>query len=429
MCLHPRIIINPMLPELMAKHRCLMFGTRLINVENSYRLLYQFDWSKFSVMGKGINKENYRDYVVVDKETGEFFNVYMEVPCGKCELCKNSKVNSFVERCRMETQLYDNQPWFVTLTYDNEHLPIDGLSVRDVQLFLKRFRITLQRKGYGDAVRYCVVGEYGKKGRAHYHMILWNIKTYTPEAYEKVGTILRDTWKNGFVQHRLIDAKDDKAFYYTAKYLRKDVVVPFGCNGTFCCSSRRNGGIGARFIDRCTSAIRRTLNINYQYLDKFTQKLRPFLWYPYMVKRIFPSFCRKVPKLFRDALRDFSCYMSLAYHRYSHTKVYETFREQYEDLYARYHKEFFMPWMKFKEIPNYMRIHIKDLWCRLAECSRICQVYATQFKSFAPFRKVEAQRDAFMSKLTRYDREVDMDLRLNMIRKMTARSRALLVLD
>lgn len=63
---------------------------------------------------------------------------------------------------------------FVTLTYDDEHLPEDqGLDVRDFQLFAKRLR----KARAGDRVRYFHCGEYGEMGnRPHYHALLFNVE-------------------------------------------------------------------------------------------------------------------------------------------------------------------------------------------------------------------------------------------------------------
>lgn len=60
---------------------------------------------------------------------------------------------------------------FVTLTYADEFLPHDlGLSVRDVQLFLKRTRKNMGR------FRYFLTGEYGdENNRPHYHALLFGI--------------------------------------------------------------------------------------------------------------------------------------------------------------------------------------------------------------------------------------------------------------
>lgn len=64
---------------------------------------------------------------------------------------------------------------FVTLTYDDEHLPANrSVDPRDMQLFLKRLRENV----YPRRVRFYGVGEYGDVTyRPHYHLALFNLDT------------------------------------------------------------------------------------------------------------------------------------------------------------------------------------------------------------------------------------------------------------
>lgn len=78
---------------------------------------------------------------------------------------------------------------FVTLTYDQEHLPEDlCVSKREAQLFLKRLR-----KHLGRSIRYYLVGEYGtQSGRPHYHAIIFGVSDLDTPHIEKA-------WQKGFV--------------------------------------------------------------------------------------------------------------------------------------------------------------------------------------------------------------------------------------
>lgn len=58
--------------------------------------------------------------IPVDKDS--FFHAY-DVPCGKCEWCLQQKKSSYYLRCLHEYNRCNLQALFVTLTYDDKHLP------------------------------------------------------------------------------------------------------------------------------------------------------------------------------------------------------------------------------------------------------------------------------------------------------------------
>ena len=48
-------------------------------------------------------------------------------PCGKCAGCIRSYRNVWITRAILESYCHDaNRNFFVTLTYDAEHAPVDG---------------------------------------------------------------------------------------------------------------------------------------------------------------------------------------------------------------------------------------------------------------------------------------------------------------
>ena len=91
-----------------------------------------------------------------------------EVPCGHCIADRIAYSREWTVRLMHELDDWD-RAGFVTLTYDNEHLPCDGSISKDVmQKFLKRFRKRLD----GAKIKYFLCGEYGDPKntfRPHYH--------------------------------------------------------------------------------------------------------------------------------------------------------------------------------------------------------------------------------------------------------------------
>ena len=93
-------------------------------------------------------------------------NVFL-LPCGKCEACRRNYAETWAVRCTLEAMCHDYN-YFVTLTYDDNHLPYGDK--RDIDLFLDR----LEGKGHVNKVRYFICKEYGEmSGRLHYHAILF----------------------------------------------------------------------------------------------------------------------------------------------------------------------------------------------------------------------------------------------------------------
>ena len=91
------------------------------------------------------------------------------VPCGQCSGCRLEYSRQWAMRCLDEAKMHSENS-FITLTYDDAHLPVDkSLDKRVFQLFMKRLRKALRKK-----VRYYHAGEYGERvGRPHYHALIF----------------------------------------------------------------------------------------------------------------------------------------------------------------------------------------------------------------------------------------------------------------
>lgn len=111
---------------------------------------------------------------------------WVEVPCGQCIGCRLERSRQWANRCLLEMQDHPvGTCWFVTLTYDQFHLPwswysddstgeaipSQTLCRRDFQLFFKRLR-----KNTGQKFRYFGCGEYGPSTfRPHGHFNLFGL--------------------------------------------------------------------------------------------------------------------------------------------------------------------------------------------------------------------------------------------------------------
>lgn len=138
------------------------------------------------------------------------------LPCGKCLGCKATRATAWAHRCMHEASLYpDNR--FITLTYDNDHLPEHNwLNLRDVQLWMKRLRKAIPTK-----LRYFLTGEYGAiTGRPHYHALLFNCRFPDEKPAGKLLTsaTAAEVWGKGEVR---LGSVTKASALYVAKYALK----------------------------------------------------------------------------------------------------------------------------------------------------------------------------------------------------------------
>lgn len=116
----------------------------------------------------------------------------VKVSCGRCFGCRQGYASMMAMRCMHEAKTTPGGVLncsFVTLTYDDAHLPAAAsLSVSDCQAFMKALRQHYnppRRSDESDAawrarfvrIRYFLGGEYGeRKGRPHYHALLFGVR-------------------------------------------------------------------------------------------------------------------------------------------------------------------------------------------------------------------------------------------------------------
>lgn len=170
----------------------------------------------------------------VDPKTGRrpiVFNVArgyrdlpVTLPCGQCVGCRLERSRQWAMRCVHEASLYEDN-CFITLTYDDVHLPRDGsLDVREYQLFMKRLRFRYRPT----RIRFFHCGEYGeRRGRPHYHACLFNhdfadrvFWSQRDDVKLYVSAALQELWPFGF---STVGNVTFESAAYVARYIMKKV--------------------------------------------------------------------------------------------------------------------------------------------------------------------------------------------------------------
>lgn len=166
-----------------------------------------------------------------------------QIGCGKCVECRLNDSKEWAQRAVAESMCH-SENWFITLTYDNEHLPPPILTYsrhsydfgewspllyEHFQGFMKRLLSRLRYVGIED-VRFFMCGEYGpKNGRPHFHCILYNcpipdLKKLTEvtlggKTYSYLTSdLIEEAWGNGFIT---IGQVSWESSAYVARYVLK----------------------------------------------------------------------------------------------------------------------------------------------------------------------------------------------------------------
>ena len=165
---------------------------------------------------------------------------FIEIPCGKCSGCRIQRSREWANRCMLELE-YHMSSYFVTLTYDDAHVPIHyysdpatgealpsmSLVKRDFQLFMKRLR-----KKFGEGIRFFASGEYGSLTfRPHYHAIIFGLELDDLVPYKRSAqgfqyfnsASLQEVWPNGFA---VVAPVTWETCAYTARYVMKKLTGP-----------------------------------------------------------------------------------------------------------------------------------------------------------------------------------------------------------
>lgn len=185
----------------------------------------------------------------------------LQVPCGRCIGCRLRRSAEWADRCMHEASLSGSN-CFLTLTYDDAHLPADG-SLRhvDFQKFVRRAR---QRCG---PFRFYMCGEYGPElARPHYHACLFGLDFVDRVVWKKsdsgelcyTSEVLSGLWKLGraTVQDLTLQSAAYCARYVVDKITGDLAKAHYGGLRPEYNRMSLRPGVGARWFERFSGDLR-----------------------------------------------------------------------------------------------------------------------------------------------------------------------------
>lgn len=145
--------------------------------------------------------------------------------CNKCLYCRKRRSFELAARCVLHASCY-LENMFLTLTYDES---IDGYHNKkhypDIQKFNKRLRSHVWRT-YKKRIEVFNVHEYGKNGKKHWHLIVFNFSFPDKEVHTYSNSIplfksakLNQLWPHGF---STVGDVSEASAMYQAQYMEKD---------------------------------------------------------------------------------------------------------------------------------------------------------------------------------------------------------------
>lgn len=248
---------------------------------------------------------------------GKRFDEWQEIPCGQCINCRLEYSRQWANRCALEMKYHDSN-LFLTLTYDDEHLPtrvikdfvdplngevkdltVHSLVKEDMQKFMKSLR---DAYGY-EKLRFFGCGEYGSVScRPHLHIIIFGLKLDDLKVYKTIkqgdeyityynSKFIDKIWKKGFT---VIAPATWETVAYTARYVTKklngdmaDFYKWYGIEPEFVLMSRKPG-IGYKYFEDNMQHIFDTNNIVISNL-KGSRQIKPPRYFKKALEKIDPD--------------------------------------------------------------------------------------------------------------------------------------------
>lgn len=361
-CLDPVLIVNPQIYEISLKSDIYYIDGVKHNItcDQKYDILHDVKPSKVLDIPYAHNlSQSYLDSLstydrekclnrldnfiescfFVVSETGETFPMYQFVPCGHCDCCHQSLLNSYIQRCQFQIEQDKVPAYFVTLTYNDKHLPDQGhASIDHIKKFKRKFS-----KQVGKPLKYFCVSEYGSKtDRVHYHILIFGIPydlgITQVETDRKVMQLVQYCWREPVrhSSHYGYVTFEEYLKEYPQVFYRKPDYDPYSFGYSECSLVKSTASaasyvvkyVGKDFDEKEDRPVVRSISINMgldfvNELIKQPHKQGKFTYVPfagkepkdvslcgYYLGKVFPSLSKLIDKKYRDAAYNLydSCY-------------------------------------------------------------------------------------------------------------------------
>lgn len=196
----------------------------------------------FTVHGKRL----FRNFSFIKRHSLVLQNDHQVFSCGKCLNCRKKRSFELAVRCVLESSLYSNN-CFLTLTYDESKKGYHNeLDYSEIQKFKKRLR----KHCKGKRIQIFNVHEYGRNGKKHWHLIVFNHDFPDKERWASssknpyyTSKALTRLWPFG---HHIIGDVSEASALYQAQYTQKDFKYGNLTNGKR--SNSKHSGIGKNYF-------------------------------------------------------------------------------------------------------------------------------------------------------------------------------------
>lgn len=256
----------------------------------------------------------------------------IQLPCGKCTGCRLTYSRNWAIRCMLEAREWERN-YFLTLTYDEEHLPsprfiieketgeVQGLypfsplCPDDLKKFMKDLRRYFSYHYGHDNLRFFACGEYGEKySRPHFHLILFNCPELELCIYKKNfnGDILYNSpvidsvWKKGYCV--LAEVNFDTCAYVARYVMKKHFGKDFkfyeenGLVPEFTRMSRKPG-IARKYYDENKEQFYHFDSLNILGKDGKTMKVKPPSYFDRLYDVDSPEDMKRLKELRKEAAK------------------------------------------------------------------------------------------------------------------------------